>query len=114
MAAQCFNRAGTLPAVGEGKRRIVPEAAHDAISGGRHFAGVGSKLFASNAVSGFIFRLAYAGRNVEQKFGVQGRASRVAEIPEGSDGNLIACVRNLRRYLLLVEAEMTEHLTSQK
>ena len=27
---------------------------------------------------------------------------------EGPDGSLIACVRDLRRYLLLVEAEMTE------
>jgi hypothetical protein len=33
---------------------------------------------------------------------------------EGPDGSLIACVRDLRRYLLLVEAEMTEQLTSQK
>ena|SRR5882762_3810620 len=27
---------------------------------------------------------------------------------EGQDGTLIACVRDLRRYLMLVEAEMTE------
>ena len=33
---------------------------------------------------------------------------------EGPDGSLIACVRDLRRYLLLVEAEMTEQLTTQK
>jgi hypothetical protein len=29
---------------------------------------------------------------------------------EGPDGSLIACVRDLRRYLLLLEAEMTEQL----
>ena len=31
---------------------------------------------------------------------------------EGPDGSLIACVRDLRRYLLLLEAEMTEQLSS--
>jgi hypothetical protein len=31
---------------------------------------------------------------------------------EGPDGSLIACVRDLRRYLLLVEAEMTEQLAA--
>jgi len=31
---------------------------------------------------------------------------------EGQDGTLIACVRDLRRYLMLVEAEMTERLTA--
>lgn len=30
---------------------------------------------------------------------------------EGPDGSLIACVRDLRRYLMLVEAEMTERLS---
>jgi hypothetical protein len=33
---------------------------------------------------------------------------------DGPDGSLIACVRDLRRYLLLVEAEMTEQLTPEK
>jgi len=33
---------------------------------------------------------------------------------EGPDGSLIACVRDLRRYLLLVEAEMAEQLALQK
>ena len=28
----------------------------------------------------------------------------------GPDGSLIACIRDLRRYLLLIEAEMTEEL----
>jgi hypothetical protein len=31
---------------------------------------------------------------------------------DGPDGSLIACVRDLRRYLLLIEAEMTEQLGS--
>ena len=31
---------------------------------------------------------------------------------EGQDGTLIACVRDLRRYLMLVEAEMTERLAA--
>jgi hypothetical protein len=30
---------------------------------------------------------------------------------DGPDGSLIACVRDLRRYLMLVEAEMTERLS---
>lgn len=29
---------------------------------------------------------------------------------QGPDGSLIACVRDIRRYLLLLEAEMTEQL----
>jgi len=33
-----------------------------------------------------------------------------AEGLSGPDGSLIACIRDLRRYLLLVEAEMAEHL----
>lgn len=33
---------------------------------------------------------------------------------EGPDGSVIACVRDLRRYLLLVEAEMMERAESQK
>ena len=33
---------------------------------------------------------------------------------EGLDGSLIACVRDLRRYLLLLEAEMTDQLGPQK
>jgi hypothetical protein len=32
---------------------------------------------------------------------------------EGPDGSLIACVRDLRRYLLLIEAEMTEQLSTE-
>lgn len=32
----------------------------------------------------------------------------------GPDGSVIACIRDLRRYLLLVEAEMTERAESQK
>jgi hypothetical protein len=35
-----------------------------------------------------------------------------AEGLQGPDGSLIACVRDLRRYLLLLEAEMTEQLTT--
>jgi hypothetical protein len=30
---------------------------------------------------------------------------------DGPDGSLIACVRDLRRYLLLLEAELTEQLS---
>src|SRR3954466_2463000 len=33
---------------------------------------------------------------------------------EGQDGTLIACVRDLRRYLMLVEAEMTERLSGSR
>ncbi|MGY3078341.1 hypothetical protein ACVWZZ_004749 [Bradyrhizobium sp. LM6.10] len=32
---------------------------------------------------------------------------------QGEDGTLIACVRDLRRYLMLVEAEMTERLSTE-
>lgn len=37
-----------------------------------------------------------------------------AEGLEGKDGSIIACVRDLRRYLLLVEAEMTERLVPER
>jgi hypothetical protein len=52
--------------------------------------------------------------NISRSVGYDVFAKIREEGLQGPDGSLIACVRDLRRYLLLVEAEMTEQLTSQK